>query len=291
MGIPTAYVNWIRSWLEGRRGFIEIQGKRSKSFAIHCRGPQDSSITPALFITYHSDMENFLTGATSYFFADDVAAVVAGQIGKSFTNQCLDLEQRLNKMLVQLEYYSILSVQPINYSKTQAMFSARAINYLNPMPTLQCGNASISWVYSFKYLGYMLTTKLGWGNMIRRAKLRIRQQIGRINSIRIAGSSSVTLRRTLFSTFARPFFTWLLALHPLLTEHQRTDLNHLYYTCLKRILHSTHWDDFVFAAMYNERSLDNRCYNYWAEFLKKSERLPDGRLLVEQHLLNLHRVK
>jgi len=81
-------------------------------------------------------------------------------------------------MMDNLEYYSTLSVQPINYGKTQAMFSARAINYPNPMPKLQYGNHRLEWVSSYKYLGYWITTKIGWGSMMNKTCLRIRQQTG-----------------------------------------------------------------------------------------------------------------
>ncbi|CAF3324358.1 unnamed protein product [Rotaria sp. Silwood2] len=166
MGIPSAYVKWIQSWLNYRQATIEIEGKRSKWIKINRGGPQGSSLTPTLFITYHSDMADFIPGAMSFFFADDLAAVLAGQIGLKFTDQCLDLERRLQTFFKQLEFYSVLAVQPINYSKTQTMFSARAVCYPNPMPEVRCGDNAIEWVSSFKYLGYWLTTKLGWGNVI-----------------------------------------------------------------------------------------------------------------------------
>ncbi|CAF3816667.1 unnamed protein product [Rotaria sp. Silwood1] len=134
MGIPSMYVKWIQAWLNDRQATIEIQGKRSRWININRGGPQGSSLTPTLFITYHSDMADFIPGAMSFFFADDLAAVLAGQIGLKFTEQCVDLERRLQKFFEQLEFYSILAVQPINYSKTQFMFSARAVCYRNPMP-------------------------------------------------------------------------------------------------------------------------------------------------------------
>jgi hypothetical protein len=289
LGIPVAYTNWIRAWLEGRRGIIEIQGQKSRWFPINRGGPQGSSITPSLFITYHSDMADFLPMSMSFFFADDVAVVVAGQMGISFTNQCIDLERRLNTLLEHLEFYSILSVQPINYTKSQAMFSARAVNYPNPMPILQCGNFKLEWVSSFKYLGYWLTTKLGWGNVIGRARLRIRQQTGLVKSIRYGGTSSTALRRALFSTFVLPFFTWLFALYPLFTSCQRSGLNHFYYTCLKRIVGGNYWDDLFFASAYDERSLDDLCYRYWEKYFKKLSISLDGCLLLDQSCLNAHR--
>ena len=84
MGVPPAYVRWIEAWLRNRRGVIEIQGKRSRWFDIQREGPQGSSFTQTLFITYHSDMGDFIPMAMSFFFADDLAAVIAGQIGIRF---------------------------------------------------------------------------------------------------------------------------------------------------------------------------------------------------------------
>lgn len=289
MGIPRAYVDWIRAWLTGRRAVIEVQGKRSRWFPIERGGPQGSCFTPTLFITYHSDMADFIPGAMSFFFADDLAAVIAGQMGIRFTEQCIDLERRIQCFLKQLEAYSILAVQPINYTKTEAMFSARAICYPNPMPRLQCGEHRIEWVQSFKYLGYWLTTKLGWGNMIGKTRIKTRQRTAVINAVRINGASSRQLRRVLFSTFVSPHFTWLFGLYPLFTCIQRSDLNHLYLTLLKRILRCTYWEDMLFSMLYQERNLDDLCFKYWEKYLSKLAITKDGYLLTEQLETNAHR--
>ncbi|CAF1271166.1 unnamed protein product [Rotaria magnacalcarata] len=289
LGVPLAYVKWIQTWLLGRKATIEVQGKRSRWIEINRGGPQGSSLTPSLFITYHSDMADYIPGAMSFFFADDLAAVLAGQIGIRFTDQCIDLERRLQIFLDQLEYYSILAVQPINYSKTQAMFSARAVGYPNPMPKVQCGDNLIEWISMFKYLGYWLTTKLGWGNMLGKIRIMVRQKTALVNSFKISGTSSSRLRRVLFSTFVLPHFTWLFGIIPLLTESQRTDLNHLYFTLLKRILHCQHWEDLIISSMYKEKPLEDHCYRYWEKYLKALSKTRDGYLLLEQSKLNTHR--
>jgi hypothetical protein len=72
-------------------------------------------------------MGQFLSSCTSHFFADDAAAILSGQMGVRYTDQCLDLEKRIKSFLAHLEYYSRLSDQPINRTKTEALFSARAI--------------------------------------------------------------------------------------------------------------------------------------------------------------------
>ncbi|CAF4305097.1 unnamed protein product [Rotaria magnacalcarata] len=190
LGIPHAYVNWIHARLTGRKATIKVQGKRSRWIEINRGGPQGSSLTPSLFITYHSDMTDYIPGAMSFFFSDDLAAVLAGQIGIRFTDQCIDLERRLQSFLDQLEFDSILFVQPINYTKTQAMFLARAIVYPNPMTQVHCGDHKIEWISSFKYLGYWLTTKLGWGNILAKIRITVRQKTALVNSFKISGASS-----------------------------------------------------------------------------------------------------
>lgn len=289
MGIPISYVNWIKLWLHGRRGTIEINGTRSRWFPIKRGGPQGSSLTPSLFITYHADMADFFPAASSFFFADDLAAVFAGQIGKRYTDQCIDLERRLSRFFESLEFYATLAIQPINYAKTQAMWSARAVGYPNPMPKLECGGQEIQWVKSYKYLGYQISTKMGWGEIIGRARTKVRQQSAIINSIRFRGATSRKLRRSLFSTFVSPFLTWVYALYPLFTNLQRANLNHFYYTALKRILKCPRWSDLIFAYAYDERSLDDACYRYWVKYLKKLDGTLDGALLLEQLHLNGHR--
>jgi hypothetical protein len=134
-------------------------------------------------------------------------------------------------------------------------------------------------------LGYWLTTKLGWGDIISKT----RQRTALVNSYTYSGTSSIKLRRVLFFTFVLPHFTWLFNLFPLFTDTQRRDLSHLYFTLLKRVYHRQCWEDFVFSLLYKDRSLDDLCYTYWEKYLKILPKLNDGFLLLEQSSLNTHR--
>ena len=86
-----------------------------------------------------------------------------------------------------------------------------------------------------------------------------------------------------------PFFTWIHALYPLFTELQRSNLNHFYYTSLKRIYHCRHWNDLFFAFAYDESPLDDLCYAYCTKYLKRLAKSLDGYLLLEQSCLNANR--
>jgi len=247
MGLPKDYLCWINTWLTGRRAYIEIAGKKSRWFNILKGGPQGSIFSPTLFITYHADMGDFLGFCMSHFFADDLVAILAGSIGMKFTAQCLDLERKLQLFFENLELYSILTSQPINYAKTEGLWSARAIG--PPKFDISAGDNKIQWTNQFKYLGYWFTPKLGFGTFISKCMLKIRQRIGMINSIRTYGSTSPSLRKALFHSFVLPLFTWMFPLFPLFSDKQQQELTHFYYTCWKRVLRCHHWSDLFFLYL------------------------------------------
>ena len=47
--------------------------------------------------------------------------------GVKYSRQCLALEEKLKKLFEYLEYYTTLAVQPINYKKTELLWTARVI--------------------------------------------------------------------------------------------------------------------------------------------------------------------
>ena len=119
--------------------------------------------------------------------------------------------------------------------------------------------------------------------------LKIRQIVILINSYRLFGKSSLTLKRALFSSYVLPLFAWLYPVYPLFTELQRALLNHFYYTCLKRSWLYLGMKDPVFAYLFNEISLEDRCYRYWDRYLVALSDSIDGELILERASLNSFR--
>ncbi|CAF4217699.1 unnamed protein product [Rotaria socialis] len=260
LGIPSSYLNWIEAWLINRRCYIEINGCKSRWFSIEKGGPQGSVLTPTLFITYNCDMNISLSGCISHFFADDLAGILAGQLGIKYSSQCLDLEKRIKTFLDCLEYYSCLTDQPINLNKTEAMFTARAIGLPSFDIHFSHGKKeSINWVSEYKYLGYIISSKLGWSKFLKHMMTKIRQRISLIKSFKIFGCSSTLLRKTLFMSFVLPLFTWIYPIFPLLSRKQQQDLSHFYYTSLRRALCCLQWNENFFAFALDEKSLEDRC--------------------------------
>jgi len=291
LGIPFSYLNWIDVWLRNRKGFIEINNKKSRWFMIEKGGPQGSVLTPTVFISYHCDMGQFLSRCTSHFFADDVAAIFAGQLGVRYTEQCLDLEKRIKSFLLDLEYYSQLADQPLNHTKTEAMFSTRAIR--RPSFNIKFEGdegEDIKWKSEYKYLGYIISCKIGWGKLIKHIELKVRKRVSLIRSFKIFGCSSPHLRKTLFYSYVLPIFTWIFPIFPLLTVVQRNKLSHFYYTSLRRTLFCLEWSDSFFSFVIDEPSLEDRCASYWNRYLISLSDSMDGFLLFEKANLSVFRM-
>jgi len=152
-------------------------------------------------------------------FADDLVGVISGQVSLKYSEQCLDLEKRCKKFLDHLEYYALLSDQPINLDKSVAMFAARAIGH--PEFDIHFNDSSktmIRWAPDFKYLGYIISSKLGWGKLLKSTRFKVRQRVCLIKSFKLFGCTSPPLRKALFSSFVLPLFNWIFPIFPLLSK-------------------------------------------------------------------------
>ena len=143
------------------------------------------------------------------------------------------------------------------------------------------GERRINWVNSFRYLGYDLTSKLGWGAMIDEYKKKIRKRVAIANACTLNGSSSREFRRIIFNAYVMPLFTWPFSIFPLFTNYQRDDLGHFSYTCLKRTVRVQSWNHVLFSALSNEKSLEHRCGTYWMKYKYHLGNLWDGAFLME----------
>ena len=73
LGIRGKIKRWIKSWLENRTQYVEINGKRSETRAVKSGVPQGSVLGPLLFIVYINDLDEMIKSLVRKF-ADDTKA-------------------------------------------------------------------------------------------------------------------------------------------------------------------------------------------------------------------------
>jgi hypothetical protein len=139
----------------------------------------------------------------------------------------------------------------------------------------------ISWVHSFSYLGYYLTSKLGWVTMIKEYKRRIRRRVAIEKCCTLGGTSSREFRKIIFNSYVMPLFTWTFSIFPLFTNYRWDDFGHFYYTCLKGTVRIHHLNDVLFSPLHNEKSLEERCETYWRQYIYQLGNSYDKSFLCE----------
>ena len=73
-GIPSPFIRWIRSFLDGRRARVQLFNVLSSSRRFTQGLPQGSVLAPLLFLFYINDLASLLNGnAVVALFADDVS--------------------------------------------------------------------------------------------------------------------------------------------------------------------------------------------------------------------------
>jgi hypothetical protein len=137
---------------------------------------------------------------------------------------------------------------PVNSSNNQPYNPS--LNSFNKYMVM--GEHQITWINSFRYLGYQLSSKLSGGQIISTFECKIRQRVVIARWCSFDGTVFLKLRRVLFSTYVMSLFTWLYGIYPLFTDCQRDDFGDFYFMCLKRILGIPVSNDIVFVAIYKE---------------------------------------
>ena len=76
MGISLGLLKLIISWLSDRSAYVVFGKSTSKIFYMYVGLPQGSSLSPYLFIVYHSDLVTCASAHACHVFADDLNILI-----------------------------------------------------------------------------------------------------------------------------------------------------------------------------------------------------------------------
>ena len=89
------------SWLKNRQAYIAFGEERSDRFQIDIGLPQGSSLSPYLFIVYHSDLIHCAGAHSGHIYADDLSILVKAPITRNLSAAIEFLEKDGSKVLVE----------------------------------------------------------------------------------------------------------------------------------------------------------------------------------------------
>ena len=216
MGMPINLLKMIESWLKDRKAYVAYGEKTSNVFDISIGLPQGSSLSPYLFIVFHSDLINCLGAHSAHIFADDLSVLIKPPIVKKFAPMIQYLEKEGTRICNQIYAYSRKWKQPLNVSKTIAQIFHTQVE--RPVINITMNKEKIELVKEFKYLGFTWTDKLSLKPTVEKCISNIQKSLGKLKWLKSGRSMSCRTLRQCFFAYTFPHFAWLFPFFPLLPE-------------------------------------------------------------------------
>lgn len=192
LGIPSQVVNWVISYLTGRKQYVEIDGACSRFLDVFSGVPQGSVLAPVLFNIYINDLGQIVKPPLRLkLFADDciIFSHIVSAADQHVLNHALHaITEWCNKwdMLINLDKTVHMCIS--NKNKSHFMYSL--------------GNYQIKQVEEHKYLGLTLTSRLNWSTHINNICSSARKKLGFLKHK--LGDAPSSLRLIAYKSIVRP---------------------------------------------------------------------------------------
>ncbi|MCP3666842.1 MAG: reverse transcriptase family protein, partial [Gammaproteobacteria bacterium] len=129
-GVQGALLEWLKSYLRGRRQRVAVNGHTSSARDVQCGIPQGSCFGPRAFSIFINDLPAAIetTGCTTVLYADDVTGVIEGE-------SIDEVIARANSYLGKLKNWMDRNCMVVHPLKTEAVWCTR--NNRRDPPTQQ----------------------------------------------------------------------------------------------------------------------------------------------------------
>lgn len=219
MGMPLNLLKMIVNWLKDRKAYVEYGEITSQIFNINIGLPQGSSLSPYLFIVFHSDLTNYLGAHSCHLFADDLCVLIKPPIMKNLGPMIDYLEKEGTRVCKQVSTYSKKWKQPLNVSKTVVQLFHTQVK--RPVVNVTLDGNQIELVKEFKYLGFTWTDRLSLKPTVDKTIGNIQRSLAKLKWMKSGREMSSKAIRQCFFAYTFPHFAWLFPLFPLLPESQK----------------------------------------------------------------------
>jgi hypothetical protein len=219
MNIPLGLLKIIISWLNDRYAYVAYGENKSTIFNTHIGLPQGSSLSPYLFIVYHSDLIACLGAHSSHVFADDLNVLISPPVYREIKPMIKFLEEEGTRICNKIAAYSRKWKQPINLSKTVVQVFHSQVKDI--IVDIYMEGQRLKLVKEFKYLGFTWTNKMSLKPTIDRTLENIQRTFSKLKWMKGGRTLSTDVLRKCFFAYSFPYFAWLFPLYPCLPKPKK----------------------------------------------------------------------
>lgn len=167
-GFGGSMIEWLRSYLDDRRQYVQIGSSSSNIFNVKSGVPQGSHIGPPSFLLLVNGVDDVLDNVNYLVFADDMKLFHP----ISNVNDCHHLQKKIHDFCSWAKLFGL----SLNVGKCKVMTYSRKRNPI--IFDYKCNGTSIERVKNFKDLGVIFNTKLEFDDHISYIQSKASSMLG-----------------------------------------------------------------------------------------------------------------
>ena len=183
IGVNDTFLHTIRSYINGRKQIVVVDGIKSDTLEIKAGVPQGSRLGPLLFIIYLNDIITEIE-SDILIFADDTSLLSTGA-------DPAETAQQLNRDLIKISQWAEKWKVMFNAKKSKEIIFSN--KNLNNSPPLIFGETFIERVNTHKHLGLVLTSDLNWNKQINEVSLKANRKLAVLRSVKLLNRQTLDL--------------------------------------------------------------------------------------------------
>ena len=200
-GIRGVAHDWIRSYLNNRKQYVEYQNTSSEQKLIRCGVPQGSILGPLLFLIYINDLANTSELFLSILFADDSNLICTGPNLNKLIHQ-------INTEMVKICDWLNSNKLSLHVGKTNYMIFAPKGKSIVTDIDIVINNTPIKRIDQVKFLGIIIDDKLTWSAHTRYIKGKIAKGFGILLKARKVFNKDTLV--TLYYSMIYPYLSYCI---------------------------------------------------------------------------------
>ena len=205
-GVKDKELSWFRSYLTGRKQFVDINGTQSELLETKTGVPQGSILGPLLFLIYMNDIPNCSKIFKFILYADDTSLLNSIQLSMSI--ECKLAVENINSELSKISDWLSVNKLSLNVKKTKYMVFHHRNKKIPAVINLRINSIAIERVANFNFLGLMVNENLSWKSHINLISTKLSKSIGVLNKLKHILPKNVL--RMLYCSLILPYLNYSL---------------------------------------------------------------------------------